>query len=128
MALPLATQKIGVYSFLVGIAIAMLAGIAGGLVTAYAGTIALVLVILGLIVGYLNISDNEILMFMVASIGLIVAGSANLTSIDTIIAPLGTVLQAILANLVVFIAPAVIIVGLKTVYALAKTPEKKGKA
>lgn len=122
MALPLATQKIGAYAFLVGIAIAILAGIAGGLVTAYAGAITLILVILGLIVGYLNISDKEVLIFVVVSIGLMVAGSANLTSIDMLVPGMGTVLQAILANIVVFIAPAVIVVGLKTVYALAKTP------
>ncbi len=132
MALPLATQKIGVYSFLAGVAIAVLAGIAGGLAAAYAGSLTLILVILGLIVGYLNISDKETLPFTVASIGLIVAGSANLTSIDTVVSGLGTVLQAILANIIVFIAPAVIIVGLKVVYALAKTPGQfqsvKGKA
>jgi len=123
MALPLSTQKFGAYAFLAGVAIAIITGIAGGLVAAYAGTITLILVILGLIVGYLNISDKEAFTFIVASIGLMVAGSANLTSIDTLVAGLGTVLQSILSNIVVFIAPAVIVVGLKTVYALAKTPE-----
>jgi len=123
MALLLPTQKIGVYAFLVGIAIAIITGIASGLVTGYVSIITLILVILGLIVGYLNISDKEVTMFMVASIGLIVAGSANLTSIDAFIPSLGTVLQAILTNIVVFIAPAVIVVGLKAVYVLAKAPE-----
>jgi len=122
MALPLTTQKIGAYAFLVGIAIAIIAGIAGGLVTAYLGTITLILVILGLIVGYLNISNKEVVTFVVVSIGLMVAGSANLTSIDTIIPGLGTILQTILANIVVLIAPAVIVVGLKTFYTVAKTP------
>jgi len=123
MKLPLSTQKIGSYAFIVGVIIAIVAGIAAGAVEAYAGIIALVLVILGLIVGYLNISDKEVLIFMVASIGLIVAGTANLTVIDSVVAGLGTILQVILANIVVFIAPAVIVVGLKAVYALAKTPE-----
>ncbi|MDP2974154.1 MAG: hypothetical protein Q8N60_03825 [Candidatus Diapherotrites archaeon] len=123
MALPLSTQKIGSYAFIVGVVIAVLAGIAGGFVAEYAGGIALALVILGLIVGYLNISDKEIVTFVVASIGLIVAGSANLKAIDTVVVGLGTVLQAILANIVVFIAPAVIVVGLKAVYSLAKTAE-----
>ncbi|MFH1239920.1 MAG: hypothetical protein V1672_01780 [Candidatus Diapherotrites archaeon] len=124
MKLPLSTQKIGGYAFIVGVVIALLAGIVGGLVAGYAGGIALVLVILGLIVGYLNISDKEVLTFMVASVGLIVAGSANLLVIDTVVAGVGTILQAILANIVVFIAPAVIVVGLKAVYALAKTSER----
>lgn len=127
MALPLATQKIGAYAFVVGVAIAVIAGIASGLVAAYVGAITLILVILGLIVGYLNISDKEVLTFVVVSIGLMVAGSAKLTAIDTLVPNLGTVLQAVLANIVVFIAPAVIVVCLKTVYALAKAPEK-GKA
>ncbi len=123
MALLLPTQRIGVYAFLVGIAIAIITGIASGLVTEYVSTITLILVSLGLIVGYLNISNKEMPMFIVASIGLIVAGSANLTSINTLIPNLGTVLQAILTNIVVFIAPAVIVVGLKAVYVLAKAPE-----
>lgn len=122
MALPLATQKIGAYAFVVGVAIAVIAGIASGFVAAYVGAITLILVILGLVVGYLNISDKEVLTFVVVSIGLMVAGSANLTAIDTLVPNLGTVLQAILANIVVFIAPAVIVVGLKMVYALAKAP------
>ena len=122
MALPLATQKIGAYAFVAGVAIAVIAGIASGFVAAYAGAITLILVVLGLVVGYLNISDKEVLTFIVASIGLMVAGSANLTAIDTLVPNMGTVLQAILANIVVFIAPAVIVVGLKTVYALAKAP------
>ncbi len=127
MVSSLSTQKIGGYAFIVGIVIALLAGIAGSLVAGYAGGITLVLVVLGLIVGYLNISDKEVVTFIVASIGLIVAGSANLKVIDSIVAGLGTVLQAILANLVVFIAPAVIVVGLKTVYDLAKSPEASKK-
>ncbi len=116
-------QKIGGYAFIAGIVIAVLAGIAGSIVAGYAGGITLVLVILGLLVGYLNISAKEVLTFIVAAIGLIVAGSANLQAIDTVVSGLGTVLQAILANIMVFIAPAVIIVGLKAIYSVAKARE-----
>lgn len=125
--MPLLTQKIGAYAFMLGVIIAILAGIATGFVATYTGIITLVLVVLGLIVGYLNISDKEIVPFMVAAIGLIVAGSAKLSAIDSVIAGLGTTLDAILGNIIVFVAPAAIIVGLKTVYALAKTSERTGK-
>lgn len=127
MTLPLSSQKIGGYAFLLGMLIILVTSIASSMVAGYAGLITLVLVILGLIVGYLNISDKEVLLFIVASIGLIVAGSANLKAIDGVIAGLGTILQAILANIVVFIAPAVIVVGLKAVYSLAKASEEHKK-
>lgn len=116
----LAHESIGAYSFLIGVIIAVIAGIAGSAIAVYAGAIGLILVILGLIVGFLNITDKETMPFLVAAVALMVAGSANLMIINTVIPMLGTVLQAILANIVVFIAPAAIIVGLKAIIAMAK--------
>ncbi|MDD5163439.1 MAG: hypothetical protein PHD95_04490 [Candidatus ainarchaeum sp.] len=116
----MAHESIGAYSFLIGVIIAVIAGIAGSAIAVYAGAIGLILVILGLIVGFLNITDKETMPFLVAAVALMVAGSANLMIINTVIPMLGTVLQAILANIVVFIAPAAIIVGLKAIIAMAK--------
>jgi hypothetical protein len=115
-------QQVGIYAFLIGIIIAILAGIAGGAIAAYSGPVALVLVILGLIVGLLNITDKNISGFLIAAIALMVVGSANLVTIDTIVLGLGTILQAIVTNIVVFVAPAALVVALKAIWNMARGP------
>ncbi len=113
-------KRIGSWAFIIGVVIAILAGIFAGISATYAGAIALVLVVLGLIVGFLNVSPKEATSFVIASVGLMAAGKADLTVINTLIPTLGTILQSILSNIVVFIAPAAIVVSLIAVKALAE--------
>jgi hypothetical protein len=115
-------QTIGIYAFIVGVILAIIAGLAGGAVAEYIGAITLILVILGLIVGFLNVKDKMVFNFLIAAIALMVVGSANLTTIDTIITPLGTILQAIINFITIFVAPAALVVALKAIYGLAKGP------
>jgi hypothetical protein len=107
--------KIGHYSFLAGIVLAIIAGIATDLIAA--NIVTLVLVILGLAVGFMNITAKETTQYLVAAVAIMLAGSANIAIIPAI----GPYLQAILANIVVFVAPAAIVVGMKTIKALAST-------
>ena len=105
--------KVGHYSFLAGVALAIIAGLVTGLVED--SIVTLILVILGVIVGFMNITAKETTEFLVAAIALIIAGSAQLTGIPAI----GQFLAAILGNIVVFVSPAAIVVALKAVKALA---------
>lgn len=116
------SQKVGSWAFILGVVIAIIAGLAAGAVVAYAGYITLVLVIIGLIVGFLNIGDKEIQPFLIAAIALMAVGAANLVVLNTIIAGLGTLLSIMVQNVAAFVAPAALIVALKAVYNLAKTP------
>ena len=109
-------QKMGAYAFLVGIAIAILAGIFSP--DGVRSTIALVLVLLGLIVGFMNISDKEAGNFLIACIALIAVGSAGLSVIST--ANIGQILTAIVQNIMLFVAPAALIVALKSIKTLAE--------
>ena len=112
-------EKIGEYAFLVGVVIAVLAGIASGAVVAYAGEIAAILVILGVIVGLLNVSDKEMTPFLVAAIALMIPGIAGgAAGIFSAIPTVGAYIDSILGLITVFVAPAAIIVALKAVYAL----------
>jgi hypothetical protein len=43
-------------------------------------------------------------------------------AIDAVAAPLGSVLQAIVTNVAAFVAPAALIVALKAIYAMGRTP------
>ena len=97
-------ETIGIWSFLIGLAIAVVLGIFG-----YTATT--LLLVLGLIVGILNITDKEIVPFLVASIALIVVGSVSVG--------LPGWISNILANIVVFVVPAALIASIKAIYALA---------
>ncbi len=114
-------QVAGNMAFVVGVLIAFVAGLASGAVAAYAGTVTLVLVVLGFLVGLLNITESETTHFLVAAIALGVAGTANLQVVDTLIPTLGTVLSSVFRNVAVFVAPAALVVALKAVWNLAKT-------
>ncbi len=120
-------EKIGEWAFILGVVIAIItglaAGITGGIATTSGQWIALVLVILGLVVGFLNIQDKDIFNFLIAAIALMSGGiMMSLSPLDTLISPLGTTLTSIFRYIVVFVSPAALIVALKAVYNLSKTP------
>lgn len=111
--------KIGHWSFLLGVALAVVFGFfkAGS----YAGILTLVLVILGLVVGFLNITEKETTPFLVAAIALMTTSAAGeLIHIDTLVSNFGTWLQAIVVNIAIFVTPAAIVVALKAIHSLAK--------
>lgn len=113
-------EKLGSYAFLLGAALVLISSIFSGLVAGMEGIILLALVVLGLVVGVLNISDKEVGKFLVASIALILVGSANLTAANTVVFGLGTIMQTIVVNLARFVAPAALVVALKSIFSMAK--------
>ncbi|MBM3303598.1 MAG: hypothetical protein FJY76_00745, partial [Candidatus Aenigmarchaeota archaeon] len=64
------SQKVGGWAFILGVVIAILAGLASTFAAMYSGYVLLVLVILGLIVGFLNIKDKEVVNFLIVAIAL----------------------------------------------------------
>lgn len=114
-------QRVGAWAFILGVLVAIIAGIVTVAVAATSAWVILLLVILGLIVGFLNIQDKQITGFLIAAIALMILGGANLTALNNIIAGLGTLVTAILGNIAVFVAPAALVVALKEVVNLAKT-------
>lgn len=111
-------QQIGGWAFIGGVLIAILAGLVTGLGMTIPGLIALVLVVLGVVVGFLNINDKEMDKFLIAAIALMAAGTAGLVQIDSVVAPLGTILQNMVSNIAIFVAPAALVVALKAVHKL----------
>jgi len=104
-------RKLGGWAFIIGIALAVLAGLVPTMQTP---TVTWVLVILGLVVGLLNIQEKETVEFLVAAVALLIAGSAGS------LPALGFVILAMLENIVAFVAPAALVVALKAIYALAQ--------
>ena len=101
---------VGKGSFIVGLLIAVAGGL--GFEQAWFGW---VLAALGLIVGFLNISDKEYQSFLLAAIALIVAANA-VGAIPFI----GEVVTRIIANLVLFLGGAVLVVAVKSLFAVVR--------
>ncbi len=110
-------KKAGEWAFLIGFLLAVLFVF---LPSTWKGTATLVLVILGLVVGFLNISERESTPFLVAAAALMITASAggNLAVITWF--GVGSKLQAIVQNIAVFVAPAAIVVAIKSLRSLAK--------
>ncbi len=101
---------IGKWAFIVGLVIGVVGGL--GFDQAWFGW---VLAALGLIVGFLNVSDKETQTFLLAAIALIVAAAAV-----GAIPYVGDIVTRIIANLVLFLGGAVLVVALKSLFAVAK--------
>ena len=101
---------VGKYAFLVGLVIAVAGGL--GFEQAWFGW---ALAVLGLVVGFLNISDKESQTFLLAAIALIVA-----TSAVGAIPYIGEGMTRIIANLVLFLGGAVLVVAVKSLFAVAR--------
>jgi len=107
-------HKIAHYAFFIGLLFAIVAGLFR---TSFSPQVLVTtLVVLGFIVGLFNLTVEETTPFLLASIALMLAGIVNLGLIPGV----GTYLRSILSNVVVFVVPGAIIVGLKTIWRLAQ--------
>lgn len=102
--------QIGKYAFLAGLVLSVVAAFVTQVAWIY-----WVLAILGLIVGFMNVTSGETKTFLLAAIGLIMSATAVLS-----IPYIGETVTEIVANLVAFIAAAVLVVALKALFETAK--------
>ncbi|MDD4251205.1 MAG: hypothetical protein PHX27_03370 [Candidatus ainarchaeum sp.] len=124
----MASQKIGSYAFLAGVIIAVLAGLVHAIdllmgttiMQGSIGWVALILVILGLIVGFLNIHEKNVTDFLIATIAVAMIGLVALGPAALVVDPLVGLINTIVGNIVTLVAPAALIVGLKQIINLAK--------
>lgn len=107
--------KVGSWAFIIGVIIALIVGIFSD---TYNGVTTSVLIVLGLIVGFLNVTGRETTPFLLATVSLVIVanfGSMILGDVTMV----GSLLQRTLHALMIFVVPATIIVALKAIYALA---------
>jgi hypothetical protein len=103
-------QTIGKWAFIIGLVIAVVAGL-----FFQPGWAIWVLAILGVIVGLLNVAAEETRGFLLASIALTLSASA-LNTIPLI----GTAFSYVLPFVVAFVAGATIVVALKELFQTAR--------
>lgn len=100
---------IGYWAFIGGLIVAVLAGFVE------VPALPLVLFVLGLIVGFLNITEKESTPFLVAVIALLLVGVSGLQ-----LGKLTAITVPILENFIAFVAAAGLVVAIKQVIVLAK--------
>ncbi|MBI4451810.1 hypothetical protein HY637_00125 [Candidatus Woesearchaeota archaeon] len=114
-------SKIGQWAFLVGLALAVVfAFVKAG---KWEGIVTLVLVIAGLVVGFLNITEKETTPFLIAAVALMATSAASSTKLDVIndlVPNVGTWLQNIVVNIGILATPAAVVVALKAIKSLAQ--------
>jgi zinc transporter ZupT len=103
-------DMIGKWAFIIGLVIAVLAGL-----FYQPGWAVWVLAILGVIVGLLNVTAEETRGFLLASIALTLSASA-LNTVPIV----GTALSYVLPFVVAFVAGAMIVVALKELFQTAR--------
>ncbi len=104
---------IGHWAFVLGLVLAVIAGFGGEI-----PALAAVLVVLGLIVGFLNVTEKESTSFLVGVIALLLVGTTGLGVVRY-----ATWLVPILNNIVAFVAAAGLVVAVKQVLTIAKKAE-----
>lgn len=99
--------KIGRWSFIGGLVLSVLAAFV------QVSYLALILFVLGLVVGFLNIKEKESVPFLVSVIALLVIGVAGLQ-----LGQLTPTVSGILNNFITFISAAGLVVAIKQVLAV----------
>lgn len=100
---------IGYWAFIGGFVLAIIAGFVD------IPQLTFILFILGILVGFLNITEKESTPFLVATIALLIGGVGGLQ-----IEKLSAVVVPILENIIAFASAGALIVALKQVVILAK--------
>jgi FtsH-binding integral membrane protein len=122
-------EKIAKWAFTAFVILAVVMGLAVGYMAYnndpnYANAnayVTLVMLVLGVLVGLVSITAKEAMPFMIATIALIVASSANVWHpLETIHPLLSDWATAILNFIVAFAAPAAVINAIKAAFAMAR--------
>lgn len=102
---------IGSWAFLIGVIIALVYGFLGSI----SATMGIVLVAIGLIVGLLNVTDEEVAPFLMSGAVLVIVSSMGKDELSVI-----AWTKNIVSALLLIFVPATIVVAIKNVFTLAR--------
>ncbi len=127
MALKSKENSIGAWAFLLGVVLAIVIGLSTTLIsipalTAYSKQIYAILVLLGIFVGFMNVTGKDSQTFLIAGTVLVIVSKFGLESVTGTLIGIGVgdAVTSIFGALIALFAPATIIVALKTVFSIAK--------
>ena len=127
MVLKSKENTLGAWAFLIGVILAIIIGLALTLIpiptlTNYSAQIYVILAVLGLIVGFTNVTGRDSQTFMIAGAVLVIVSKFGMEGVtgSLIGFPIADAVTTIFGALLVLFAPATIIVALKTVFGIAR--------
>lgn len=118
---------VGAWAFLIGVILAVIIGLSTTAIpipslTKYSAYIYAILIVLGVVVGFLNVAGKDSQTFMIAGVILVIVSQFGMDSVNKSLIGigLGDVIKSVFGALLVLFVPATIIVALKTVFNIAK--------
>lgn len=113
---------VGAYAFLVGVVLAVIFGMFNDSLVQAGGMFYSALVVIGLVIGFMNVGDRDSNTFLVASISIVIVSALGMEPLKYIALNNYVVdsLRNVLGSLLILFVPATIVVALKTVFAMAK--------
>lgn len=127
MAIKSQENSVGAWAFLIGFILALLIGLATTvfpmpLIEQYNRQVFGLLVLLGLIIGFVSVPGKDSQTFLLAGVVLVIVSRFGMDSVQgTLIGiGIGDAVSSIFGALLTLFVPATIIVALKTVFAISK--------
>ena len=114
---------LGAWAFLIGIILALAVGILSAGLGSLNAVILAVLVVLGLIVGFVNVSGKEVNTFLMASVSLVIVsfmGAEGISGIRLLNLNIGNMVSSTLGALLVMLVPATIVVAIKSLFSISQ--------
>ena len=117
----LTPEKIGAWTFILGVILAIVVGLAGKYIgmSITSTNVVLVLGLLGVIVGVLNVTDREVGLFLIATIAFLSAGVA-LERVLAAVPMAGDIINPVINCVALFVAPAAAIIAIKALWDISK--------
>ncbi len=107
-------QEIGKWAFLIGVILSLLAAFLTSVVTP--ATLVLILFILGLLVGFLNISRKNSITFLIAVLVLLILGVGGISALSQLrLTWLYNYLTSALGSFIAFVGAAGLVVAIKAI-------------
>lgn len=104
--------SMGGWAFIIGVIIAVLIGLFDPSNSLWLG----ILVVIGLIVGFLNVTSAESTDFLLAAVALVVVAALGGDVLKDV-----SLLSNVLGTMMALVVPATVIVALKAIYSLARS-------
>ena len=125
MAIKSQENYAGAWAFLIGVVLAVLIGLSTTLIpipalAEYSAEIYGILVVLGIVVGFLNVTSKDSQTFLLAGAVLVIVSKFGMESVtgSLIGIGIGDAVSSTFAALLALFVPATIIVALKTVFSI----------
>ena len=123
MAIRSKENVLGAWAFLIGIVLALIGGIISALFENFNPFVLGILLVLGLVIGFVGVSPNDIGKFMTSSVSLAIVsfvGSAGVRNIEFLNWQVGNLVSSTLGALLVLLVPATIVVAVRSLFSISQ--------